>query len=161
MALPDLIINLPLAHRYIDLVRPILDRAKSGDEVRSQRKANTKVAAVVAMAREVHGVGCAPDVHTVGDYFDSGRTRGAARTNEDSGKLGPLGPGASGPKRVVRAQILLDRARFSPGEIDGVYGDDFGIAVKGYQESHCLKPTGVIDVEMWGLLNSAAGPASY
>ncbi len=60
--------------------------------------------------------------------------------------------------RVVRAQILLDRARFSPGEIDGVYGDDFGIAVKGYQESHGLKPTGTIDGEMWRLLNSDAGP---
>src|ERR1035438_10136574 len=50
---------------------------------------------------------------------------------EDSSKTGAVGPGATG-SRVVRAQILLDRARFSPGEIDGVYGDDFGIAVKGY-----------------------------
>jgi len=41
---------------------------------------------------------------------------------------------------VVRAQILLDRAKFSPGEIDGVYGDDLGIAVKGYRENHGLKP---------------------
>ena len=49
---------------------------------------------------------------------------------EDSTKIGAVGPGATGP-RVVRAQILLDRARFSPGEIDGVYGDDFGIADKG------------------------------
>ena len=49
---------------------------------------------------------------------------------EDSTKTGAVGPGATGP-RVVRAQILLDRARFSPGEIDGVYGDDLGIAVKG------------------------------
>jgi hypothetical protein len=46
---------------------------------------------------------------------------------EDSTKTGAVGPGATGP-RVLRAQILLDRARFSPGEIDGVYGDDFGIA---------------------------------
>ena len=59
---------------------------------------------------------------------------------------------------MVRAQILLDRARFSPGEIDGVYGDDFGIAVKGYQENHGLKPTGTIDAEMWRLLDNDAGP---
>jgi lipoprotein-anchoring transpeptidase ErfK/SrfK len=76
---------------------------------------------------------------------------------EDSTKTGAVGPGATGP-RVVRAQILLDRARFSPGEIDGVYGDDFGIAIKGYQESHGLKPTGAIDAEMWRLLDLDPGP---
>jgi peptidoglycan hydrolase-like protein with peptidoglycan-binding domain len=76
---------------------------------------------------------------------------------EDSTKTGAVGPGATG-RRVVRAQILLDRARFSPGEIDGVYGDDFGIAVKGYQENHGLKPTGTIDAEMWRLLDRDAGP---
>jgi lipoprotein-anchoring transpeptidase ErfK/SrfK len=58
---------------------------------------------------------------------------------------------------VVRAQILLDRARFSPGQIDGVYGDDFEIAVKGYQDNHGLKPTGIIDAEMWRLLDGDAG----
>jgi lipoprotein-anchoring transpeptidase ErfK/SrfK len=76
---------------------------------------------------------------------------------EDSTKTGAVGPGATGP-RVVRAQILLDRARFSPGQIDGVYGDDFGIAVKGYQENHGLKATGTVDAEMWGQLDSDAGP---
>jgi lipoprotein-anchoring transpeptidase ErfK/SrfK len=72
-------------------------------------------------------------------------------------KTGSVGPGAAG-SRVVRAQILLDRARFSPGEIDGVYGDDLGVAVKGYQERHGLKPTGTIDAAMWGLLNHDKGP---
>ena len=76
---------------------------------------------------------------------------------EDSTKTGAVGPGATG-QTVVRAQILLDRARFSPGEIDGVYGDDLGIAVKGYQENHGLPPTGTIDAEMWRLLDSDAGP---
>jgi lipoprotein-anchoring transpeptidase ErfK/SrfK len=66
-------------------------------------------------------------------------------------------PGATGPG-VVRAQILLDRARFSPGEIDGVYGDDLGIAVKGYQQNHGLEPTGIIDAQMWRLLNAEPGP---
>ena len=81
----------------------------------------------------------------------------AANEIEDSTKTGAVEPGATGP-RVVRAQILLDRARFSPGEIDGVYGDDLGIAVKGYRENHGLKPAGTIDAEMWRLLNSDAGP---
>ena len=81
----------------------------------------------------------------------------AASEIEDSTRTGALGPGATGP-RVTRAQLLLDRARFSPGEIDGVYGDDLGVAVKGYRESHGLKPTGTIDAEMWRLLDSDAGP---
>jgi lipoprotein-anchoring transpeptidase ErfK/SrfK len=81
----------------------------------------------------------------------------AANEIADPTKTGAVAPGTTGP-RVVRAQILLDRARFSPGEIDGVYGGDFEVAVKGYQESHGLKPTGIIDAEMWGLLNRDAGP---
>jgi len=80
----------------------------------------------------------------------------AASEIEDSTKTEAVGPGATGP-RVVRAQILLDRARFSPGEIDGVYGDDFAAAVKGYQVNHGLTPTGTIDAGMWRLLDSDAG----
>ncbi|HJZ96881.1 MAG TPA: peptidoglycan-binding domain-containing protein, partial [Candidatus Solibacter sp.] len=56
----------------------------------------------------------------------------------------PLYPGATGA-RVIRAQILLDRARFSPGEIDGHFGDSLRIAISGYQEAHQLEPTGTID----------------
>jgi lipoprotein-anchoring transpeptidase ErfK/SrfK len=81
----------------------------------------------------------------------------AANEIEDSAKTGVVEPGATGP-RVVRAQILLDRARFSPGEIDGVYGDDFGIAVNAYRVDHGLTPSSTIDAEMWRLLDSDAGP---
>jgi len=58
----------------------------------------------------------------------------------------------------MRAQILLDRARFSPGEIDARYGDDLGIAVKGYQRDHDLKVTGAIDKPVWELLNRDTRP---
>jgi len=64
-----------------------------------------------------------------------------------------VGPGATGA-RVLRAQILLACARFSPGEIDGRYGDDLGIAIRGYQENHAMKPTGAIDAQMWKLLDA-------
>ena len=70
---------------------------------------------------------------------------------------GNVGPGASGP-RVIRAQILLACTRYSPGEIDGRYGDDLAIAIKGYQENHGLKPTGILDAAMWKLLDAHRGP---
>jgi lipoprotein-anchoring transpeptidase ErfK/SrfK len=69
----------------------------------------------------------------------------------------PVAPGATGP-RVIRAQILLGCARYSPGEIDGRYGEDLAIAIRGYQENHGLKPTGVIDRDMWDLLDSHTAP---
>ena len=68
-----------------------------------------------------------------------------------------VAPGATGPS-VMRAQILLDRARFSPGEIDSRYGDDLAIAINGYQEKHNLKVTGTIDSDMWKLLNADRRP---
>lgn len=75
---------------------------------------------------------------------------------EDSSKTDEIRPGASGSS-VTRAQILLDRARFSPGEIDGRYGSDLEVAIKAFQENHGLNPTGIIDPEMWKLLNADPG----
>ncbi len=68
-----------------------------------------------------------------------------------------MAPGTTGA-RVIRAQILLDRARFSPGEIDARYGDDLGIAIKGYRENHGLTASGTIDSDMWKLLNADNRP---
>lgn len=68
-----------------------------------------------------------------------------------------VGPGSTGA-RVIRAQILLACARYSPGEIDGRYGDDLGIAIRGYQEKHALKPTGTIDAGMWKMLDAHTSP---
>jgi lipoprotein-anchoring transpeptidase ErfK/SrfK len=58
----------------------------------------------------------------------------------------------------VRAAILLDRLRFSPGEIDGLYGKNLVIAIKGYQQAHNQQPTGIIDEAMWGALNGDTAP---
>jgi len=69
----------------------------------------------------------------------------------------PLRPGTSGA-RVMRAQILLDRARFSPGEIDGHYGANLGIAIKGYQQARNQSATGTIDESMWTSLNADTAP---
>ena len=51
----------------------------------------------------------------------------------------PLRRNASGPA-VLRAQILLDRARFSSGELDASYGNNLEQAVTAFREAHGLPP---------------------
>jgi lipoprotein-anchoring transpeptidase ErfK/SrfK len=69
----------------------------------------------------------------------------------------PLGPGATGA-RVLRAQILLDRARFSPGEIDGHWGHNLEIAISGYHQARNEPAGTTIDPGMWALLNRDTAP---
>ena len=46
---------------------------------------------------------------------------------------------------VLAAQVMLDTAGFSPGEIDGKAGANFGRAVAAYQQSRGLGPSGKVD----------------
>ena len=46
---------------------------------------------------------------------------------------------------VFHAQVLLDRAGFSPGVIDGMAGISFEAALKGFQQSRGLQETGDLD----------------
>ena len=53
---------------------------------------------------------------------------------------------------VAKAEILLDRAHVSPGEIDGLDGDNFRNAVRAFQQVNGLPVSGDLDVATWGAL---------
>ena len=59
------------------------------------------------------------------------------------------------PAQVLRAQVLLERAHFSPGEIDGRAGTNLARALRGWQQRNGLDVTGTLDAATWAALNAA------
>ncbi|HEV2559133.1 MAG TPA: L,D-transpeptidase [Microvirga sp.] len=49
---------------------------------------------------------------------------------------------------LIKAQVLLDRARFSPGVIDGHEGDNFHRALAAFERARNLNPDGRLDEEV-------------
>jgi lipoprotein-anchoring transpeptidase ErfK/SrfK len=65
---------------------------------------------------------------------------------------GDKGPG------VVRAQILLGRAHFSCGQIDGNFGTNLEKTVSAFQQQRKLPVSGRVDAATWVALNTDRAP---
>lgn len=89
---------------------------------------------------------------------NASRARLAEEKPFDSGSVNdtfwrPVDRGA-----LIRAQILLDRANFSPGEIDGREGRNLRRAVRAFQKHRNLHSSGELDEPTWTELNSDTRP---
>lgn len=67
-------------------------------------------------------------------------------------------PLATGPRSDLHAQVLLDRAHFSPGQIDGEVGSNQKRAVSGFQAARGIKVTGELDDATWKALQPDSAP---
>jgi lipoprotein-anchoring transpeptidase ErfK/SrfK len=116
----------------------------------------TGVIALLAAAGLLAGATCAaaqgltPDaVNNAAFGADAGSTKGGAKGGAKARKA----PAAV----LVKAQILLDRSRFSPGVIDGRNGDNLKKALAAFAEDRGLKAGGELNQEVWTKLTEASG----
>src|SRR5262250_2371426 len=76
-----------------------------------------------------------------------------AQLSAPSGKGRAPAPSAA---TIIKEEILLDRADFSPGEIDGLAGSNDKKTLAAFQQANGLKPTGRLDAETWDRLTATS-----
>jgi lipoprotein-anchoring transpeptidase ErfK/SrfK len=64
----------------------------------------------------------------------------------------------SGAAAMLRAQVLLERAHFSPGEVDASGGANTRRALAAFQRNRALPDSGELDEATWSALESDTAP---
>jgi lipoprotein-anchoring transpeptidase ErfK/SrfK len=96
----------------------------------------------------------------ISPVFGAKMDRAAIDAAEPSGNS----TGSDKPTPIgVRVQVLLDRAHFSPGEIDGKFGENARKALRAFAESRQLSSSDGLTSDVWKALRTDDRPvtASY
>ncbi|MEA2873354.1 MAG: hypothetical protein QOH67_3330 [Hyphomicrobiales bacterium] len=104
----------------------------------------TSLSAVVAIALGLAPAAAAPRSLTLQDVNTAELSKPTAKASQAAN---------------IKAQVLLDRASFSPGAIDGREGDNFENALRGFQKKNGLEQTGKLDKATWDKLTQGTEPA--
>jgi lipoprotein-anchoring transpeptidase ErfK/SrfK len=79
-----------------------------------------------------------------------------AETINAANFTGKLPPDEKLSPLAVKLQVLLDRAHFSPGEIDGMFGDNVEKALLAFAEANSLPPGKALTPEVWAKLQAGS-----
>jgi lipoprotein-anchoring transpeptidase ErfK/SrfK len=82
-----------------------------------------------------------------------------ALTPETVNAAGKDAPAAMSPAAILRAQVRLDRAHISSGEIDAANGGNLKAAIAGFQKAHDIAGDGSLNAATWAALNADASDA--
>ena len=83
---------------------------------------------------------------------DAAPNKSRASPDLTSDSINSAGPERNDAALITKAEVLLDRNHFSPGQIDSKNGENFRKALAAFQQTQKLNPTGKIDSATWNAL---------
>ncbi len=134
---------------------------QSGDKTDAATPVATISPAEAAQAQAAGLTPVSPPVQAASEDFtapiEASSAPQARSIDETAWAEVPATPQA-GRDAVIRVEVLLARAHFSPGVIDGRDGDNLKNAIEGFEAANAMPVTGRMSPQLWAKLSQDARP---